>query len=137
MARIRFVVASLVLGDVFALKEVHMDRHTKKKVCMRARSSELNMSFPRANCTTFWKHGQHLGKILRLQKTRMAIRRAMIRKTSRNKKTATIILELPRYLLVDDPSTSSSLTSIIGSTNVDWTFSAEIILKLTIWRNMS
>ena len=47
-----------------------------------------------------------------------AMSRARTRKISRKKKTATIMLELPRYSRVVESEDSSSLTVIIGSTNV-------------------
>ena len=64
IARIRLVeLSDEVKPPELTLKEVHIDRQTMKKVCIRARRSELNMSLPRANLATFWMHKQHLGKM--------------------------------------------------------------------------
>ena len=125
------------LSTLVYFNENHVDRQVNRNVYMIARITELNMSLPLINIIIFWKQGQHLGKILLWQKTKIAIKIPMTKRAAKicrmfnsNDEPSIVLSKL------DDSSESSPpLTSCgpkIGSTIHSLRVSLSTILKLMI-----
>lgn len=125
------------LSTLVYFKENHVDRQVIRNVYMIARITELNMSLPLINMIIFWKQGQHLGKILLWQKTKIAIKipitkiAAKICRMLNNREEPSI--DLSKF---DDSSDSSPPLSSsdpkIGSMSHFFRVSLSTILKLII-----
>ena len=83
MAMAKSTLPSAWVKSTFS-REVYAAIQFTRKVCISARSKELNMSLARIMLTNFWKHVQHLGRTFILQKTSNAMRNTTKTKTSKS-----------------------------------------------------